>query len=288
MRWHPIWTALIGLIFISTLSCKKETIIVSDNDPPLVNNVPSIKIENFINRVFIDLLGREPLDSEMAVELQKLKDGELTKESRIALVSQLQNSTDFIEGDTSYHRAYHQYMYDLAKVHFLEGASTVTIQDFINAASSEGDLDRMYDLLNARRDLQEGAINFSELFGRMVYNIVYDEINMNSFNFVNASFDNLFWRFPTNAEFDAGYNMVEFNISSSLFGVSGRDKTEYVNILINSNEMYEGMIIWAYQQLVSRRPNTEETALLLQDFIEHKDMKLIQQHIMATDEYANF
>ena len=26
---------------------------------------------------------------------------------------------------------------------------------------------------------------------------------MNSFNFVNATFDNLFWRFPTNAEFDA-------------------------------------------------------------------------------------
>ncbi len=289
MRWqtHVFVVSLFSFLLLG-LSCSKETIIVPDNDPPIVNNVPSIKIENFINRVFIDLIGREPLNSEMDQELQALKVGDLTKESRQELVKKLQTNTTFIEGDSTYKRAYHQYTYDLAKVHFLEGASTAQINDFVMAADNPGDFDRINKLLSARQEFENGEINIAELFGRMIYNIVYDQINMNSFNFVNASFDNLFWRFPTDSEFDAGYNMVEFNISATLFGTSGRDKTEYVNILINSNEIYEGIIIWSYQQLLSRRPTTEETAFLLEDFINHKDLKIIQQHVMSTDEYANF
>ena len=52
--------------------------------------------------------------------------------------------------------------------------------------------------------------------------------------------------------------------------------------------MFEGILIWAYQQLLSRRPTTAETFLLLEDFYTHRDIKLIQQHIMSSDEYANF
>jgi hypothetical protein len=40
--------------------------------------------------------------------------------------------------------------------------------------------------------------------------------------------------------------------------------------------------------LLSRRPTTEETAELLNDFYQHRDIRIIQRHIMVTDEYANF
>jgi hypothetical protein len=276
------------IIFFIFTSCTKETIHVPDNDAPIINNVPSIKIENYINRVFIDLIGREPFDSEMEMELNALKNAGLTKESREALIAKLQTNTDFIEGDTSYTQAYHQHLYDLAKIRCLEGKSDSDIADEIGDAEDPADALRLQMVLSSRKDLQNGLINYNEVFARMVYNLVYDEINMNTFNFVNATFDNLLWRFPTNAEFQEGYEMVEYNNSAVIFGEVGQNKTDYVNIISNSREIYEGMIIWAFQQILSRPPSTEETAALLEDFINHQDIKIIQRQIMATDEYANF
>ena len=282
-------TKLCGIvILLIAISCQKETIHVPDNDAPIINNVPAIKIENYINRVFIDIVGREPFDEEIATELQALKDGKLSKESREALIVKLQTNTDFIEGDSSYTQAYHQHLYDLAKIRCLEGTSDVYMQNKINNADDPADALRLQLVLSSRKDMQNGSIKYNEVFGRMIYNLVYDEINMNTFNFVNASFDNLLWRFPTNAEFQEGYEMVEYNNSATIFGQVGQNKTDYVNIFSNSREMYEGMIIWSFQQNLSRRPTTEETASFLSDFINHKDIKIIQRQIMLTDEYANF
>ncbi len=276
------------VILLITFSCKKETIIVPDNNAPIINNVPAIKIENYINRVFIDLIGREPFDTEMEFELQALKSGNLSKDSREALITKLQTSTDFIEGDTSYTRAYHQHLYNLAKIRCIEGASDAKINEEIDGASDPADILRLQQVLSSRADLQNGLIQYNEVFARMIYNLVYDQINMNSFNFVNATFDNLLWRYPTNSEFQEGYQMVEYNNSATIFGQIGQNKADYVNIISNSREIYEGMIIWSFQQILSRPPTTEETASLLEDFINHQDIKIIQRQIMATDEYANF
>ena len=288
---HPtdLLKILFGSLFlISALSCtKKETIILDDNQPPIVNYVPAIKIENYINRIFIDLLGREPLDSEMQAEVAALRADTLSVEAREALIIKLQTSTDFIEGDTSYQRAFAQHMYNLSKVRCIEGASNAEIRTFFNNAS-EADSSRLFKVLNSRRDFQNGDIQIHEMFARMIHNLVYDQINMNSFNFVNATFDNLLWRFPTDSEFKAGFDMVEFQLPQTLFNEAGENKTDYVEILTESREMFEGILIWTYQQLLARRPTTEETFFLLEDFFQHRDLRLIQRHIMVKDEYANF
>ena len=113
------------------------------------------------------------------------------------------------------------------------------------------------------------------MLARMVHNRVYDQVNMNTFNFVNASFENLLWRFPTDEEFDAGFGMVEFNTSTTLFGQPGQNKADYVSILSSSREMFEGNIIWVYRQLLARVPTTEETSLLLEDYFTHRDIALV-------------
>ena len=120
-----------GLFFILSMLCifsctKEETIIVPDNTAPNVNNVPTIKIENFVNRAFIDLIGREPLDTEMQLEVETLREAELTKAARMALVEKLQTGTDPIEGDTSYVRAYSRQIYNLAKIRCIEWFSDAT------------------------------------------------------------------------------------------------------------------------------------------------------------------
>jgi len=283
---HPFFLRIVvfaSIVFL--ISCtKQELVVVPDNDAPLVNNVPRIKIESYVNRVFIDLLGREPLDEEMTLEVNTLKDARLSEIVRINLITKLQTGTDFIVGDTSYQRAYYQNLYNLAKIRCLEGASDRKLREF----SLGDDVERVNAVLATRIDLQEENIQLHQAFARMVNNPVYDIINMNSFNFVNATFDNLLWRFPTNAEFDAGFDMVEDQRTATLFGQTGQDKVSYIQIITESKEMFEGLLIWSYQQLLSRRPSSEETSFLLDDFFQHRDIRLLQRQIMIGDEYANF
>lgn len=111
---------------------------------------------------------------------------------------------------------------------------------------------------------------------------------MNTFNFVNASFDNMFFRFPTEQEFLTGYNMVEFNQPGSLLGASGQNKDEYARILADSREFYEGLIVWSYQLLLAREPSTAETNNLMIDLFVDHDLQKVQRTIMITDEYAHF
>ena len=280
-----------SLIVASLLfsSCwEEETVTIPDNQPPIVNNVPAIKIENYVNRIFIDLLGREPLDGEMAAEVATLRQADLSIEAREALIVKLQTNTDFIEGDTSYQRAYYQHLYDLARIRTLEGVSEAQIGEFLSTVDLLEDSIRLIKIYDSRTDMQAGNITIEEMFGRMIYNKVYDEINMNTTNFVNASFDNLLWRFPTQVEFQAGFNMVEFNISETFLGETGTNRQDYVDIFINSREMFEGLIIWVYQQALQRRPTTEETFVLLENFYTNRDIREVQKVVMVTDEYANF
>ncbi|MEM8907277.1 MAG: hypothetical protein AAGD05_05470 [Bacteroidota bacterium] len=276
----------ISIILLGLTACtKKELITVPDNEAPLVNHVPRIKIERYVNRVFIDLLGREPIIEEMEAEVAALKAAQLSKEARTTLVVKLQTATHFVVGDTSYQRAYYQNLYNLAKIRCLEGASDAKIGEF----GGPGDLGASARaVLATRNDLQQGTIQMHEAFARMIDNPVYDLINMNSFNFVNATFDNLLWRFPTSSEFNAGFNMVEHQRQKRLFGQSGRNKTDYIQILTESREMFGGLLIWSFQKLLSRRPTSLESDQMLDDFFQHQDIRLVQRQIMIGDEYANF
>lgn len=264
-----------------------------------------MKIQNFVNRLYIDLLAREPLDEEMLRDVQFLRDGGLLPETRLSLVVRLQTDTFFVEGDTSYQRAYYQNLYNLIKIRCLEGASD---GDLLGEAgifnfgavvdSIEGnwdgytrkirERDKLLDVVRGREDLEAGRITMEQLYARVINNAIYDKIHMNTVNFVNASFDNLLWRYPTQSELLTGFRMIELNTPGILFGKQGTNKDDYVDIVCTSREMYEGMIIWAYRQLVNRTPGSAETSLLLGDFIQHRDIRRIQQHILITDEYANF
>ncbi|MEL6864293.1 MAG: hypothetical protein AAFP19_07740 [Bacteroidota bacterium] len=274
----------VGLSSLLGLSaCKKETVFVEDNEAPTANHVPRVKIENYVNRLFIDLLGREPIDAELETETQALKDLQLSKEARQALIQKLQSATDFVIGDTSYTQAFHWHLYKLAKARCLEGQSDGTILGFGDAEDG-----RSQAVVDARRQLQGDSIGIHELFARMVDNGLFDFINMNSFNFVNATFDNLLWRFPSQNEFSAGFAMVEHNQSAGLFGQAGQNKSDFIQIITQSREMFEGLIIWVYQQWLSRPPSSVETAALIDDFYQHRDIKKVLLEVLASDEYAGF
>lgn len=294
------------LVLSGLAGCKKdEQTIVSGNDAPYHEPVATVLIENYVNRLFIDLIGREPLDVEMAREVKYLKDNDLSTAARNNLVIKLQSDTAWIEGDTSYKKAYFHRFYLQVKSRMIEGASQAYINtaisvtqnglntamilgDSVRAANARAQLGKLKAIISIENNYQNGVIDIGEVFGILLDNSLYDFINMNTFNFVNASFDNLYYRLPTIAEFKVGYDMIEFNIAGTILGQTGEHKGDYIDILTSTREFYEGLIKWTYIAFVARDPSTAEVDAVMSEFFINKDFQTVQQIIMITDEYANF
>ena len=307
MNKHIYYLLSAAFLFVLLFTaCKKDKeIIVPDNNAPYYEGVSKVVLQNYINRLFIDLIGREALDSEMEEQENYLRSNNLSISAREQLIIKLQTDTTYIAGDSSYKYAYYNRFYELCKARVLEAASNDIIAERLGDLTYSSTLDSLsgdslrFQLSKQRvsnlakvtaceKDYRTDSIEIKDVFARMLNNDIYDQINMNTFNFLNASFNDLFFRFPTNNEFTAGYNMVEYNIADVLFGKSASHKGEYLQILVNSDEFYEGIVRWMYQTLLAREPSTDEAYILMQTFFNDHDVQKIQLHIMKSDEYANF
>ncbi|MBM3919250.1 MAG: hypothetical protein FJ344_07095 [Sphingomonadales bacterium] len=297
---------LILLIFQLGSACTRERLKVEpDNDAPWYGDVPTILVENYVNRVFIDLLGREPVDSEMTVHVQYLRAGDLSKARRTDWIRILQTDTVPAAGDSSYQSVYYRRFYEMTKVRLLEGVSDsyllgqIGILQFgIQVDSLNGDtiavnkkranVARYERIMQCEYDYRFGLIALDSVCARMVDNPVYDFINMNSFNFINATFDNLYFRFPTQSEFERAYLMVDASQPSTLFGRPGSNKSDYIQIVVAQREFWQGWIIWAYKTLLARDPSTSELYAALLQLNADKNFHTTLSNILISDEYAHF
>lgn len=286
-------------------SCKKEAEVYEDNTIPYYGEITTLKVENYVNRLFIDLIGREPLDEEMDLEVSILESNNLSGSARGSLVEKLMKGLDPTEGDTTYNNAYHWKIYESTKARLLEGSSDAFINGqagifALNALddSLSGNLEsytrnkieenKLLDVIKSRVLLLEGEITIDEMYRRMMFNSIYDEINMNSFNFINASFDNMFYRFPTDAEFEQAYEVIEFNQPGIIFGQVAVNKQDYLNILSLSNDFEAGLVQWSYLALLGREPSTSESFQGINTFNETGLVNEIFKPILISDEYAGF
>lgn len=304
MTQKSTYVLLIFLILIASCS-KKEEKVVRGNEPGNYNDVPTVKVENYINRIYIDLLGREPLNTEKIRDVAFLRNGNLNYASRKKLITRLMTDSIYVPGDSSYKKAYYQRLYDLSKARLLEGAEDGEfLQEIGNAqfalisARLGGDsigvysamvvIDRCKNVLRSGRAYRMGLITINDMYACMLDNPVYDVINMNTLNFVNASFDDLFFRFPVKDEFGIAYDIIESGKGGSLFGSYAGNKPEYCQMLVRSREFHEGMVKWCYLTLIGREPNTQETYNMMLDYYPTKNLQKVQTLILMTDEYAHF
>ena len=295
----------IVFVAITIIACKKDAVIIPNNNAPIYSEIPTILLENYVNRLYIDLIGREPLDDEMSSDVEFLRNNDVTLESRDSLIYKLQFETNFVPGDSSYKQAYFHRLYEMVKVRLIEGVSNGHIQTVMNTRynryvndslggnmiSAHENLIKYYrfrDIINSESDLYYNLIDIKEMHRRMINNPIYDNINMNTFNFVNAAFDNLLFRFPTQYEFNNSYAMIEDEQPYTVLGSSGTNKEDFINIICNTREFYEGIIHWTYLTLIARVPTTTETDFLMNDFYISCDFHKLQRYVMKTDEYAHF
>lgn len=304
---HGRFGLVISLLYVLLLAGCTKTVekVVPGNTAPWYAGIPTVLVENYVNRLFIDLLGREPIDSEMVIYVNFLKDSSLSINSRQQLVQQLQFDTAPAAGDSAYQSIYFKRLYEQMKVRLIEGASDGYLRgeisilrqsalvDSLNGDSSamfrkQAEMLKYERILQSQWDYRYGSINLDSMCSFMVNNAVYDFINMNSFNFINATFDNLYFRYPSQSEFTRAYVMVEASNPASLFGLGGTNKQEYIQIIVAQREFWQGLVIWGYKTMLARDPNTAEVYQAMQALLTDRDFHSVLRNILITDEYANF
>ena len=290
-----IFYLMLMMVFI--FSCKKDTIvqnvIIEENTAPPYDEVTTVQIQNYVNKIYIDLLGREPLDTELTISTSDLKSNHLDDASREQLLTNLMSTeeyykrfyeiyqTNYLPGVTNDELDITIYIYEVERDQAIQNGNNSLAQLY------NTELTLMYALRNARVDYQNGEITISDFMFIITRNSFYDEINMGVENFVLSCFENFLKRTPTDSQFNASVNMVSGN-PSQIFLQDGNNKVDFINILMNSAEFYQGLAIDIYNQLLVRAPSSQEMVNAIFIFDDTQDYQTVQRLVMKSDEYAGF
>lgn len=281
---------LLLLLTCFLLACSQpegELIIVPDNTAPPDLSVPEVIKENYVNKLFISLLGRKPSDLELNGALAILDRDNAAEADRKVLVSDILNQPE-----------YAQRSFDIARVEILNNLDTAEISqnififnqlkndpqyaDFIDIIDFE--IGRLQALRSIPDALQAGSISRIDMHRRCVDNSFYDEINMGTQNFVLAMFEYFLDRYPTEAEESSAILMID-GFNSVLFGVEGKNKEDFLDIFFASDDYFEGQVVDIYQDFMFRLPSSQEMSSATIAYQESQDYADVLTDILTTDEY---
>jgi hypothetical protein len=281
---NSLYLFALALVF----SCSKEpTELIPNNVAPPDYTVDRVNKENYINKLYISMLGREPNTDEFNSARDLLGDG-VTQESREILVENVQAKEEYYDN-----------MFNIIRQDLINGVDTNQIrEDYIDGFEEalensddpfeiqeiEEGLVKLYLLYNSTDDLKANTATITEIQGRCVNNFIYDEINMGSFNYVVSIYQNFLHRYPTEYEIENGVKMLD-DEQAICFGGNGNSKSDFNTLFFNHDGYYEGQVINIYNRILFRNPSSSESYELTTLFKSNKDYKELQKRILITDEY---
>ncbi|MEZ4773622.1 MAG: hypothetical protein R3D00_10610 [Bacteroidia bacterium] len=280
---------LFPVFVVVLMACQPEQkiILVPDNTAPPDYSVPQAVKENYVNKLYITLLGRKPTAGEFQAGIAILEADNVSEENREGLMNVILGSPDF------YRR-----MYDIARVEILNNLDTTDITFQIAVFKDllkepvyapfydyiQFEINRLQNLKNVPLQLLNGQIGRVELHRRFVNNSFYDEINMGTQNFVLSMFEYFLHRYPSDAEEAACIAMVD-GLDTIVFGKEGHDKQDFIDIFFDSDNYYEGQVIDIYRDFLFRSPSSLEMSQATIAYKTHKDYKKLLISILITDEF---
>lgn len=281
---NSLYLFALALVF----SCSKEpTELIPNNVAPPDYTVDRVIKENYINKLYISMLGREPNTDEFNSARDLLGD-EVTQESREILVENVQAKEEYYDN-----------MFNIIRQDLINGVDTNQIrEDYIDGFEEalensddpfeiqeiEEGLVKLYLLYNSTDYLKANTATITEIQGRCVNNFIYDEINMGSFNYVVSIYQNFLQRYPTEYEIENGVKMLD-DEQAVCFGGNGNSKSDFNTLFFNHDGYYEGQVINIYNRILFRNPSSSESYELTTLFKSNKDYKELQKRILITDEY---
>ena len=281
-----ILALFIGLL---VLSCNKtEEKIIGDNNPPADNTIPASLRINFINKVYISLIGREPETAEFNAADLTLRNSNFSGASRKTIVQEILNQDAFLD------REFEIYRNDLMSgVDTVEISELITTFEFLLTNSTymqqwpliEIEKARLISLRNVGAELKNGTISLIEMQRRCVDNYYFDQLNMGSLNFVIACFQNLLLRNPTQFEQTEGVKMLD-GFNGILFLQTGESKAQFQQIFFQSDDYFAGQIKLNYLRFMLRLPTSEEEVYYSSRLMSDGNIKTILIDLLSSDEYA--
>jgi len=270
-------------------SCKKtEEVIITGNTPPPDLTIQQDRLENFINKSYISLLGRQPLAQELSAGKSVLEQGGFSKASRKNVLEDILTKQDFYRRE-----------FEITRNDILNGIDEGTVTEQIlvfeflltNPDFAQfhplliAELVRLNELRNMFSLSNTGSPEVKEIHRVCINNNFYDDLNMGSLNFVIATFQQFFLRNPTQFEQTEGVKMVD-GFPGIILLQSGESKSDYISIFLNSNDYYEGQVKLAFSRFFFRQPNSEEMSYYKLLYKQNGDYKLFLSTLLSNDEYA--
>ena len=282
---------LLYLFLLSSLffHCNKQKeVIINNNTAPIDNTISTIKINDYINKLYILLLGREPSSTELQQDYTALRQGNVSTTTRKDLITSITTKN-----------GYHYHLFEIAGANILNGSDTASIRyryqsliDNITPNASQQEIDIAYVSINKLKavynipaHLQNNQITMVECHKQLTDNELYDAINMNAVNFVTSTFTNFCNRNPTIYELENGVTMCQNSQEGVLFLETGYKKQDYINIFFRNNPYYEGQIFQLYKAYLNRIPTSDESNYLMNLYKNTSNYTTIQQYILSSDEY---
>ena len=284
---HNTRGALLLFLILTIFSCAKvDQIIVDGNTHPTDLTIENTLIENYVNKLYISTIGREPTTLEFDDDFETLREANLSQLSREIVIDKLLEKVEYFNN-----------LFKLESVNILNGVDTSMINERvdiyqlllttvtgIDTIYINYELKRMEEFQKALPALNSVNITSTELYMRMINNSFFDEINMGTENFVVAMFQHFLLRYPTDDELKKAKNMVN-DQHSTVFFETGNGKDDFISILFSSDEYYTGQTSILFNRYLFRNPSSEESVNYSLDYINTDDYKSLQRRILSTNEF---
>lgn len=262
--------------------------MVPGNTAPPDRTISNVVKETYVNKVYISVLGRKPLDKEFANGLTILNQHNFSAENRKQLLDTV------LAGEE-----YNSHLYSMARQDLLNNMDTAEISNNIyvlNLLLGNSDYAPYYDFLTYEikrleamkaipSDLQSGSMNVIELHRRCVDNMFYDGLNMGTENFVVSLFQHFMLSYPTEKDLEGGKKMVDGFTSIFLYH-SGQNKNELMDIFFSSQAYFEGQVRILFHLYLFKEPSATDIASLSALYRSGLNFKELQKNILTRDDYA--
>lgn len=296
MKNFIIFLSLLILAFGCT---DKETIfedqhvieVIEGNEPPPYSGVTTVQLNNYINKVFIDLIGREPNSSELQNIADLLRSDNISNQAVDQFLNSIMSTNDYYNRLNDIYFGAMLNSTDSTDIAFRLEVMTVQLAattDPLEQFYFQNEIIKLTNLQSAKDEYQSGEIGINDYMSRIVNNFFYDQINMGTENFVLACFENFFKRLPTEEELESSITMVN-GFPAQLLFTDGATKDSFIGILTDNDEYYQGLGIDVYVQLLARNPDSPEMGEAMNNLSQGVwTYQELQKEIIKSEEYKGF
>lgn len=283
-------TIYILLLFFTMSSCKKkdDIVVIPGNQPPPDYTIPTIVKENYINKVYISVLGRKPDAVEYNSGMNHINQHNLSLADRTAFLNEVLAKPE-----------YNRKLYEIASVKLINSFDTsaitaqIGVYQFLLTDSAYAplfdiinmEIARLQQLKAVPADLNSGTINIIGMHRRLINNYFYDQINMGTENFVVSTFQHFMERYPTLAELEQGKNMVD-GFNAIVFWQQGNTKDDYMDIILGTSNYFESQVRELFLLYLFREPTSQEMSKYAAEYKQSLDYKKLQKALLSLDEYV--